>query len=505
MDQLSPFILDADERERERAGPSIVKRLVKAVLAVAVLAGALAGGYRLGRAEWPLPDWIPPPVAAVLRGTPAPAVATGPVAYYRDPDGKPFYSAEPKKTEDGRDYLPVRASEDVGFDEKPAAAENGGSADAGDRPGGRKILYYRNPMGLPDTSPTPKKDSMGMDYIPVYEGEDAEDGSTVKISPGKLQRTGVRSEPVARHVVSRPVRAPGTVQLDERRVAVVSLRSEGFLEKVENVTTGDRVRAGQPLLRFYSPEVSAAAAQYLSVVAGPSGSSPLLADGARRRLENLNVPADVVAEIERTRKVPRTITWPAPRDGVVLERMATDGARAGPGEVLFRIADISTVWVVVDVPEYELGSVRPGQPVSLRAHALPGRTFAGKIALIYPQVNKDTRTTRVRVEIPNPDGVLLPDMYAEVEIATGASEAVVAVPDGAVIDSGTRRLVILDKGEGRFEPREVKVGTRGRGLVEILEGVAEGDRVVVAANFLIDAESNLKAALRGMAAGEAAK
>jgi membrane fusion protein, copper/silver efflux system len=465
MDQKPPFIPKTNEWER--AGPGALKRFTMFILALAALAAALAGGYRLAHSEWRLPEWVPAEVLMLLRGK----VAT------TAPGGS--------------------------FDEKAAHEGHGASRETVARSGARKILYYRNPMGLPDTSPVPKKDSMGMDYIPVYEG-DADDGTTIKVSPGKLQRSGVRSESVKRHVISRPVRAPGSVQLDERRVSVVSLRSEGFLA-VENVTTGDRVRAGQPLMRVYSPEISAAAAQYLSVVAGPAGSTQILSDGARRRLENLNVPPEVMAEIERTRKVPRTITWPAPRDGVVLERTAIDGMRAATGDVLFRIADLSTVWVLVDVPEHELGSIRPGQSVVIRAHALPGRSFAGKVGLIYSQVNKDTRTTRVRVEIPNSDAALLPDMYADVEIATGSGTPVVAVVEGALIETGTRQILIIDHGEGRFEPREVKVGARGQGFVEIREGVSEGDRVVVAANFLIDAESNLKAALRGMTAGEPQK
>jgi membrane fusion protein, copper/silver efflux system len=502
MDQLSP--LRPETRERERSGPGALYRFTIAIFGVAALAAALAGGYRLGHSEWPIPTWVPAEVAMLLRGKPATTAPTGAVIYYRDPDGKPAYSAEPRKTREGRDYSPVRASEDVSFEEKPAHEGHGASPEAVPPAGVKKILYYRNPMGLPDTSPVPKKDSMGMDYIPVYEGE-TDDGATIKVSPGKLQRTGVRSEPVRRHVISRPVRAPGSVQLDERRVSVVSLRSEGFLEKVENVTTGDRVRAGQPLMRVYSPEISAAAAQYLSVVAGPAGSTQLLSDGARRRLENLNVPSDVMAEIERTRKVPRTIIWPAPRDGVVLERTAIDGMRAATGDVLFRIADLSTVWVLVDVPEHELGSIRPRQSVLIRAHALPGRSFAGKVGLIYSQVNKDTRTTRVRVEIPNSDAALLPDMYADVDIATGSGTPVVAVVEGALIETGTRQILIIDKGDGRFEPRQVKVGARGQGFVEITEGIAEGDRVVVAANFLIDAESNLKAALRGLTSGDPQK
>jgi Cu(I)/Ag(I) efflux system membrane fusion protein len=424
------------------------------------------------------------------------------VVYYRDPDGKPFYSAEPKKTEDGRDYVPVRASEDVSFDDQPPESP----AAAGPSEGGKRIIYYRNPMGLPDTSPVPKKDSMGMGYIPVYEGE-AEDGTTITLSPGKLQRTGVRSEPASRRVLSRSVRAPGTVKLDERRVAVVSTRSDSFIDRVENVTTGDRVQKGQPLLRLYSPEIAAASAQYLSVLSesgasAGSGGRPLVVEGARRRLENLNVPPEVLGDIERGRKVPPTITWSAPRDGIILERNAVEGMKTPAGQVLFRLADISTVWVLADVPEHELGMVKPGQPVMMRVRSLPGRTFTGQIALIYPQVSTETRTTRVRIEIANPEGALLPDMYADVEVATGSGAPVVAVPDSALIDSGTRQVVILDKGEGRFEPREVKVGAGGEGFVEIREGVAEGDQVVVAANFLIDAESNLKAALRGMAPPE---
>ena len=196
------------------------------------------------------------------------------------------------------------------------------------------------------------------------------------------------------------------------------------------------------------------------------------------------------------------MTWRAPREGVVLERNAVDGMRAEPGAVLFRIADISTVWVLADVPEHDLGAVRIGAPASARVRGRPGVAFNGQVSLVYPQVSEATRTARVRIEIANPDGVLLPNMYAEVAIRTSDTAPVLAVPDDAVIDTGTRQVVILDRGEGRFEPREVKVGPRGEGFTEIRDGLAEGDRVVVAANFLIDAESNLKAALRGLAPAE---
>ena len=307
---------------------------------------------------------------------------------------------------------------------------------------------------------------MGMDYIPVYEGE-VEDSSTVTISPGKLQRSGYRSEVAERRVISRPIRVPGTIQLDERRISVVATRSEAFIDKVENVTTGDRVRKDQPLLRLYSPEINAAAAQ---LIANPGF------EGSRRRLQNLNVHDEVIAEMERTRKVPLSIQWTSPRDGVVLERNAVDGMRAAAGDVLFRIADLSVMWVLADVPEHAIGQVHPGQTVAVQVRSLPGRTFTGRIALIYPQVNKETRTTRVRIELPNPDSVLLPDMYADVEIATGSGKPTIAVSDSAVIDTGTRQIVIIDKGEGRFEPREVKLGVRGNGFVEIREGISRRAR-----------------------------
>jgi membrane fusion protein, copper/silver efflux system len=200
--------------------------------------------------------------------------------------------------------------------------------------------------------------------------------------------------------------------------------------------------------------------------------------------------------------VPLAFIWPSPRDGVVLMRDATEGMKMSAGDPLFRIADLSTVWVLADVTEYDLASVQLGQTATIRIRSLPGRTFQGRVALIYPQINKETRTTRVRVEVTNSDSVLRPDMYADVEISAGGGSPVVTVPDSAVIDTGTRQIVIVDKGDGRFEPRDVKVGTQGGGFTEIRNGIASGEKVVVAANFLIDAESNLKAALSGMTAAE---
>jgi Cu(I)/Ag(I) efflux system membrane fusion protein len=212
---------------------------------------------------------------------------------------------------------------------------------------------------------------------------------------------------------------------------------------------------------------------------------------------NLDVPEPVIEAMEKSRTVPIAIEWSAPRDGIVLERNAVEGMRAQPGEVLFRVADISVVWAMVDVAERDLGAIAAGQPVTVKARSFPGREFSGKITVIYPQVNKETRTARVRIELANPDLALLPDMYVDAAIDTGAPDPVLAVPDSAVLDTGSRQAVFVDKGQGRFEPRDVKLGHRGDGYVEVRDGVAEGEPVVVSANFLIDAESNLKAALKG--------
>jgi Cu(I)/Ag(I) efflux system membrane fusion protein len=397
----------------------------------------------------------------------------------------------PKKTADGRDYVAVPSATEVDFDRSPAAAGVYAASE------NRRIKYYRNPMGLPDTSPTPKKDSMGMDYIPVYEGEDTDDGS-VKLSPEKIQRTGVQSEPAIPRVIRTLVRAPGTIQLDERRISVISMRSESWVQKVANVTTGTKVTKGQPLMEIYSPAVASAAAEYLSTINSPvTGGNERYGRGSRQRLMNLDVPDAAIAAIEKTRTVPIAIEWSAPRDGIVLERNAVEGMRAQPGDVLFRVADVSVVWAMIDVAERDLGAIAVGQPVIVRARSFPGRQFKGTISVIYPQVNRDTRTARVRVELANPDYALLPDMYVDANIDIGSPQPVLAVPENAVLDTGSRQAVLIDKGEGRFEPRDVKLGHRGNGYIEIREGITEGERVVVSANFLIDAESNLKAALKG--------
>jgi RND family efflux transporter MFP subunit len=376
--------------------------------------------------------------------------------------------------------------------------------------GERKILYYRNPMGLPDTSPTPKKDSMGMDYIPVYEGEEEDAGAGVKISNAKVQKLGVRSAAVERRVLDAVVRATGRVEVDERRLATITPKFEGYVEKLFVNATGQYVARGAPLFEAYSPELLATqreyaiAAQGLAQVKGADEATvsgmKRLADSALTRLRNWDVTEEDITRLAAGGDARRTLTLRSPAAGVVLERKAVQGMRFMPGEMLYQIADLSSVWVIADVFEQDIGRVRVGQPAKVRFDAYPGQTFEGRVTYVYPTLRAETRSGQVRIELANPGGRIKPSMYAQVELSAGGS-TVLAVPNSAVIDNGTRRVVLIDQGEGRFEPREVKLGARGDEYAAIVDGVKEGERVVVAANFLIDAESNLKAALGGLAGG----
>ncbi|MFZ0853309.1 MAG: efflux RND transporter periplasmic adaptor subunit [Hyphomicrobiaceae bacterium] len=471
----------------------------------AVLASAVAG-YRAGSGAWPLPVavWEHAPPKQVTSGTSPQRT----ILYWQDPDGKPDFSPGAKKTADGRDYVPVYEDQEADFKEAkpPAPAEKAG----------KRILYYRNPMGLADTSPVPKKDWMGMDYIPVYDGEQ-DGGNTVKVSPGRLQRTGVKTQLVGKLPIKETIKAPGVVAFDETRLSVVAMRFDGFINKVMPVTSGTHVKKGQPVMSVFGQELLKAGGQLVVEEVtgwkGPEsdevGTAPVRRDprarvvGARRLLENLQVPNEVIEEIKRSRRVPDAVTWTAPQDGIVTERNAVDGQAFKAGDVLFRLADHSVIWVMADIPEGDVGSVRPDQAVTVRSKAYPGRVFNGKVGVLYPHLMKETRSARVRIELPNHDLALLPDMYTDVEIATGSDKPVVAVLTSSVIDSGSRQVVIVDLGDGRFAPRDVKLGRRGGDYVEVVDGVNDGDSVVVDGNFLIDAESNLQGALRALTAPSA--
>lgn len=384
----------------------------------------------------------------------------------------------------------------------------------------RRLLHYRNPMGLADTSPTPKKDSMGMDYIAVYEGEeeDAQDAGaagTVRLGSGKVQKLGVRTEAAALRPLGRTVRAFGRVEIDERRVFTVAPKFEGYVERLHVNATGLPVAQGDPLFEVYSPELVSAqreyliAAQGLQAMNGAGGEAIAgmrqLADSSLARLRNWDLSAEQVDALVKTGEVRRTVTFRSPVSGTVTEKKAMQGMRFMPGEALYQVTDLSAVWVMADIAEQDIAQVRLGAKAEVRINAYPDRVQVGAITYVYPTMKAETRTVPVRIELPNPGRLLKPAMFAQVELQVGSARPVLTVPDSAVIDSGTRRIVLVQLGEGRFEPREVTLGARGDHLVEVRSGLREGESVVVSANFLIDAESNLKAAFGGMGAGPAAE
>ena len=450
------------------------------ILALGLTAGA-AGGYWYAQR----PHVVVPPSATNIA-----AAADRKVLYYRDPGGAPYWSATPKKDTAGRDYVPVFEDEEPAFGpggelKKPARVVIGP----------RKVLYYRNPMGLPDTSPVPKKDWMGMDYIPVYEGEEQDDGKTVRVSLDKVQRSGVRTEVVEARTIVRPVRAVGTVMHDESRLTIVAMRSDGYIEELFVDKTGQHVHTGEPLFRVYSPDI-------VSAQVNLRNGGGL---GGEQRLRNFGVPESHVRDVLAGNN-PMSLIWPSPASGDVIAKNVINGQKVKAGDELYRIVDHSHVWVIVDVAESDLPLIKIGTGATITVRAYVAQPIEGEVTFIYPELKAETRTARVRIEVPNPDGSLKVDMYADVVFQTGVDQTpVIAVPTSALIDSGSRQVVLIAKGEGRFEPRPVKLGRRGDGYIEVLEGVNKGEEVVTSATFLIDAESNLRTALQAFAQPEALK
>ena len=374
----------------------------------------------------------------------------------------------------------------------------------------RKLLYYRNPMGLPDTSPTPKKDPMGMDYIAVYEGEeDSEPASSnqIRISTEKIQKLGVRTEPAQLRRLDKTVRAAGRVEPDERRIYAISPKFEGYVERLLVNATGQAVGKGQSLFEVYSPELVSAQREYAIAAQGVDSlkgaeshalsGMQQLAESSLQRLKNWDISDEQLRGLTKSGEAKRTLTFRSPVSGIVTEKKALQGMRFMPGEALYQVADLSSVWVIADVFEQDIGLVKTGSSAKITINAYPDKRFEGKVSYVYPTLNAANRTVPVRVELANPGLLLKPAMFALVELSAAAKGDVVTVPVSAVIDSGTRQIVLIQATEGRYAPREVKLGARSDNFVEVLEGVKEGEPVVVAANFLIDAESNLKAAVGG--------
>jgi Cu(I)/Ag(I) efflux system membrane fusion protein len=357
----------------------------------------------------------------------------------------------------------------------------------------------------------------GMDLVPVKEEETApstaaaQGRATVTISPQRQQLIGVRTGTVEKKQVTRTIRAVGTVQYNERALSTVSLRFGGWIEELMVKAVGDEVHKGAPLFVIYSPEVLEAQRNCLlareTVVAvgeNASAETKALAEeslrSARGRLTLWEIPEDQIKQLEAGQAPKGLATIFAKVDGIVISRNIVLGAYAEASRDLYALADLSTVWLQADVYEYEMPLVKVGQEARMLLSSMPGEGFAGTVSYVYPYLNEATRTVRVRLEFPNPQGTLKPGMYATVLISADLGEQLV-VDDNAILDTGVRQIAFVDLGEGRFEPRELTVGQRADRMTVILKGLAEGEKVVTSANFLIDSESQLKAALQMGAQG----
>jgi Cu(I)/Ag(I) efflux system membrane fusion protein len=490
------------------------RRLALILVAISAAIAGAAGGYLLADPSLLSSLYGMAGVSReeVAASAPTPTRSSREVLYYKDPKGRPEYSAVPKKDATGTDFLPVYADEEPQLAAPPSPARETASPAAATSPASRRVLYYRHPMGLRDTSPVPKKDAMGMDYIPVYADEVSDEG-VVRVSPERVQMLGVRTAEPTRRRLTRGVRALGTVQYDERRVVVVSTKFEGWIERLIVNATGAGVRRGEPLMQVYSPDLLLAQQEYAALrdalaATGASGGgeedvSRRLLQGAQQRLTYLDLPAAERRALEAGAAPARTITLRSPVAGTVIEKPAVEGMRFMPGEPLYRLVDLSQVWVIADVFEQDLARVAVGQTATVTVKSYPDRTFPGRVTFIYPAVAGETRTARVRIELVNPGGALKAEMAASVDIAGAADgREVIAIPDSAVIDTGAQQMVLVALGDGRFAPRPVRLGERADGYTEVRTGLSLGERVVTSANFLIDAESNLRGALQAFTAPE---
>jgi len=331
---------------------------------------------------------------------------------------------------------------------------------------------------------------------------------TVQISPQRQQLIGVKIGRVEMKSLERVIRTVGRVDYDEKRIVTVSPKIGGWIEDLYVDFTGRFVRQGEPLLTIYSPELVATQEEYLIALKAKkelkkssfpevAGSGDSLAESAKRRLKLWDITDEQIKALEETGQSKKTLTLYSPFSGFVLEKNAYRGMNMMPGTALYKLADLSVVWLYADIYEYELPFIRVGQQASIQITSLPGEVLTGKAIYIYPSLNPETRTAKVRFELGNSHGKLKPEMFANVEIKVRLGQKL-TVPLGAIIDTGVRQLAIVAKGSGYFEPREVKA-TRGDDYYEVIKGLKAGEQVVTSANFLVDSESNLKEAVSGMA------
>jgi Cu(I)/Ag(I) efflux system membrane fusion protein len=411
----------------------------------------------------------------------------------------------PSIVEDHPGDCPICGMKLVGME----AARGGGN-------GARPVLFYRSPMDPKQTSPTPRKDEMGMDYVPVHADEvggapPVEGLSEVSIDPARQQLIGLKINHVERGTVGGAWRTTGRIAMDETRIHHVSVKFSGFMERVHADFVGKPVKKGEPLFSIYSPELLAAQQEYLLALdtrrqlagaSGMAGDGDALVAAARRKLELWDVPRSEIERFERSGEGSRTITFFSPATGVVTKKEVVPGMRVAAGDMPFEVVDLSRVWFLADAYESDLSQVKVGMPAKLTLKAFPNRAFKGRVAFIDPVLDPKTRTAKVRIEFANPTGELRPEMFGEAVLRENGHQGL-RIPADAVIHSGTKSVVFVALQGGKFQPREVELGQGDSEFVEVLSGLQQGDGVVTRANFLIDSESRLRASLAALSTSAA--
>lgn len=416
--------------------------------------------------------------------------------FYRNPMDPSITSKTPAKDHMGMDYIPVYADD---ADKHPAEKE-------------RKILYYRNPMNPEVTSDVPAKCPMGMDYIPVYadeEGVSTVSPGLVKIDPVVVQNIGVRTTKAVKKTFGKTINTVGKIEFNEERIARLHPKVDGWIDEVYIDKTGQKIKEDEILLNFYSPILVTAQQEYLlalnnlqtlekSKFTDIRRGAKDLVESARRRLELIDVPEHQIKELEESKKVKKNLHIHSPFAGTVIKIGAREGQHITPETELYMIVDLSTVWVYADIYENEVPWVKVDDKVEMTLQSVPGKTFDGKVIYIYPYSEENTRTTKVRIVFDNAEELLRPNMFADVKIYSKQLEGSVVIPSEAVIRSGKREQVFVVRGEGKYEPRIVKLGIESNGEVAVLSGLSEGEEVVTSAQFLVDSESKLREAASKM-------
>lgn len=360
----------------------------------------------------------------------------------------------------------------------------------------RKILYWYDPM-VPNQhfDKAGKSPFMDMELVPMYDDDSTTPG-TVKIDPATVQNMGVRTAMVMRGSLSRHIDTTGVINPDEHRIQVVQTRAAGWVERLHVSATNDPVKRGQLLLELYSPDLVAAQEEYLLARQSRNGADgDALLQASQAKLALLGLSAGQIAQLKSGNKPGRLIAYYAPTNGVVTELNVRQGAQVSPGMNLYSLVDLSSVWVTAEIPETQGGWLREGINALVTVPTYPGKQFNGRIEYVYPNVSETTRTLQVRIRLANPDGLLKPGMFANVVLDDGARQDVLQVPSEAVITTGRRSVVIVADGGGKFHPAEVHLGRESGGQYEILDGLTEGQTILISGQFMIDSESNLKTAL----------